>query len=66
MFAPLFVSILTLQEAPGREISQSSRPVYRLYQLLLFFSILFKVLNTYDESLYKYSPSFMVKIERKY
>ncbi len=37
-----------------------------LYKLLLFFSILFKVLNKYDESLYKYSPSFMVIVERKY
>ncbi len=66
MFAPLFVSIITLHRGPRpRNITGFSAGL-SFVQTLLFLSILFKVLNTYDESLYKYSPSFMVIIERKY
>ncbi len=66
MLASLFVSILTLHRGPSpRNITGFSAGLSFVQTLAILF-ILFKVLDTYYESLYKYFPFFMVIIERKY
>ncbi len=63
MFAPLLASHFT-QGPQAEKLSQAFQPVNRFYKLLPFFSILFKVLNTYDESLYIFSLLYDYKREK--